>query len=73
MSVKRASNLWRPRPQPRPSEPVGLGRSADPVATLEKRPAASPCSPKPTASLGTRSTPCGRQVLSLGNDWRRRG
>ena len=52
---------------------MGLGRPAAPVATLEKRPTASPCSPKPTASLGTRSTACGRQVLSLGNAWRRRG
>ena len=52
---------------------MGLGRPADPVATLEKRPTTSPCSPKSTASLGTRSTACGRQVLSLGNAWRRRG
>eukprot|EP00966_Prymnesium_polylepis_P172284 3983893-Prymnesium_polylepis.1 len=37
----------------------------------EKRPTASPCIPKPTASLGTRSTACGRQVRLLGNAWRR--
>eukprot|EP00966_Prymnesium_polylepis_P206338 4781056-Prymnesium_polylepis.1 len=29
----------------------------------------SPCSPAPEVSLGTRSTACGRQALSLGNAW----
>ena len=38
-----------------------------------QRPAHAGCSPKPTASLGTRSTACGRQVLSLVNAWWRRG
>ena len=49
------------------SEPVGLGWHPPPAAALEKRPAASPPIPKPTASLRTCSTACGRQVLSVRN------
>ena len=86
-SVRQASNQCRPRPQPRPSVsqqhlgcnghersgPVGLGRPPLPVAALQRRPAASPCHPGPTASFSMRLTACGRRVRSIGDAWWRRG
>ena len=56
------------------SEPVGLEQPPDPGAALERHPAASPCSPKPTRSFSTCKTACGRRVTSVGNvRWRKGG
>ena len=48
-------------------EPLGLGRPAPPVAALESRPAARPCSPKPTGSHSAGLTACGRRFASIVN------
>ena len=85
-SVRQASNQCRPRPQPRPPvprqhsgsnghtsfEPVGLGRPPPPPAALQRRPAGSPCHPRPRGSFSIRSMTCGRRGPSLVNAWWRR-
>ena len=87
-SAHRASILRRPRPRPRSSvrrhhsgcaehgsdEPPGLRRPPPSVAALPRHPVASLPIPKPTASLRTCSTACGRRVPSFSNArWRRGG
>jgi hypothetical protein len=50
-------------------EHLGLGRSPASVAAFGRHPAASPCSPRPTASLSTCSTACDRRIPSIVNAW----